>query len=142
MDQLKDSSLSVAPYTVAWRIEIVDDVRHRGFEYVRFCWGTTEWSWAVRGWSKDNGAKVITWTENNRDSVTLLMWKLIPVRVEPRSSNETEGQEFPPSYEGDTAGQSSTRTQRAESERDDFGTVVTEVTTVTTSTRRRYRVDD
>jgi len=64
------------------------------------------------------------------------------VRVEPRSPNETVEQEFPPSYGGDGTGQSSTRTQRAESERDDFGTIVTEVTTVTTSTRRRYRVED
>jgi len=45
-----------------------------------------------------------------------------------------------PSYEGNTAGQSSTRAQNVESERDDFGTVVTEVTIVTT--RKRYRVED
>ena len=70
------------------------------------------------------------------------MWKLIPVKVEPRSSTETAGEETLPLYEGDPIGQSSTRTQRAESERDDFGTIVTEVTTVTTSTRRRYRVED
>ena len=70
------------------------------------------------------------------------MWKLIPVNVEPRSPTEKAGQEFPPSYEGDGTGQSSTRTQQAESERDNFGTIVTEVTTVTTSTRRRYRVED
>jgi len=42
-----------------------------------------------------------------------------------------------PSYEGDVAGQSSTR---VESESDNFGTIVTEVTTVTT--RKRYRVQD
>ena len=65
------------------------------------------------------------------------------MKVEPCSPTEKVGQEFPPSYEGDGTGQSSTRTQRAESsERDDFGTIVTEVTTVTTSTRRRYRVED
>jgi hypothetical protein len=68
------------------------------------------------------------------------MWKLIPVRVGPRPSAETAGQDVPPSYEGDATGQSSARAQRAESERDDFGTIVTEVTTVTT--RRRYRVED
>ena len=27
--------LSVAAYPVAWRIEIVDDIKHRDFEYVR-----------------------------------------------------------------------------------------------------------
>ena len=66
------------------------------------------------------------------------------MKVEPSSSTKTVGQEFPPLYEGDSIGQSSTCTQRAESERDDFGTIVTEVTTVTTSTttRKRYRVED
>ena len=68
------------------------------------------------------------------------MWKLIPVKVESRPSTGTVGQEFPPSYEGDAIGQPSAHNQRTEFERDDFGTVVTEVTTVTT--RRRYRVED
>lgn len=35
MDELKRLALSVAPYPVAWRLEIVDDIKHRGFEYVR-----------------------------------------------------------------------------------------------------------
>jgi len=70
------------------------------------------------------------------------MWKLIPVRVEPRSPNEAAREESPPLYEGDPIGQPPTRTQRVEFERDDFGTIVTEVTTVTTNTRRRYRVED
>ena len=49
-----------------------------------------------------------------------------------------------PPYEGGSTGQSSTRTQHSEnSEHDDeFGTVVTEVTTVLTTTRRKYRVED
>ena len=82
--------------------------------------------------------------DSGRDSEPVLMWKLIPVKIEPRSPNDTGGQEFPPSYEGDGTGRSSTRTQQAESERDDFGTIVTEVTTVTTvtSTRKKYRVED
>ena len=48
-----------------------------------------------------------------------------------------------PSYEGDT-GQPSTRTQHTELERDELGTVVNEVTVVTTTvtTRKRYRVED
>ena len=65
------------------------------------------------------------------------MWNLIPVNVE---ASGKMGQGSPPSYEGDATGQSSTRTQHAESERDDFGTIVTEVTTVTT--RKRYRVEN
>lgn len=62
------------------------------------------------------------------------MWELIPVEIK-------EGG-FPPSYERDEAGQPSARMEREDSERDDFGTIVTEVTTVTTTTRRRYRVED
>jgi hypothetical protein len=60
-----------------------------------------------------------------------------------RSSFETLESGSLPSYEGD-AGQSSTRAQQAESERDDLGTVVNEVTVVTTTvtTRKRYRVED
>jgi hypothetical protein len=50
-----------------------------------------------------------------------------------------------PPYDGD-AGQSSTRAQHTESEYDEFGTVVNEVTVVTTTstvtTRKRYRVED
>jgi len=74
------------------------------------------------------------------------IWKLIPVKVEgaptpSRSSSETLGPGSLPSYDVGTAGQSSARAQRMEeSERDDFGTIVTEVTTITT--RRRYRVED
>ena len=49
-----------------------------------------------------------------------------------------------PSYEGDVAGQSSTRAQRVESEHDEFGTVVKEVTVTTTTitTCKKYRVED
>ena len=35
MDGVENYPLSVAPYPVAWRVEIVDDIKHRGFEYVR-----------------------------------------------------------------------------------------------------------
>ena len=72
------------------------------------------------------------------------MWKLAPVKAEgafalPHPPPETTEHGSLPSYEG-TTGQSSTRTQHVESNREDFGTIVTEVTTVTT--RKRYRVED
>lgn len=47
---------------------------------------------------------------------------------------------LPPSYDRDATGGSPTRAQRTDFERDDFGTIVTEVTTVTT--RKRYRIED
>ena len=70
---------------------------------------------------------------------------MIPVNVEGMpttlgSSSETLGPGTLPSYDGGTTGQSSAHAQHTESERDDFGTIVTEVTTVTT--RRKYRVED
>ena len=54
-------------------------------------------------------------------------------------SPETPGSGSLPSYDSDATGQSSSRAQHADFERDEFGTIVTEVTTVTTC--RRYRVD-
>ena len=70
-----------------------------------------------------------------------LIWKLLHVQDEGAftpSQSSSETSRSPPSYDGDAAGRSSTRTQHAESERDDFGTIVTEVTTIT----KRYRVED
>ncbi|KAF9781767.1 hypothetical protein BJ322DRAFT_243236 [Thelephora terrestris] len=130
-DEVQKAPLFVTAYPAAWRVEIVDDINHRGFEYVRLFWGTTEWSWAIRDCVKHNGAQVIAWSGDK--SITWLMWKLIPF--------ETTEYGFLPSYEGEEAGQSSARAQYADSERDDLGTIVTEVTTVTTTTRRRYRVE-
>ncbi|KAF9649751.1 hypothetical protein BDM02DRAFT_1745526 [Thelephora ganbajun] len=46
-EKLGDSPLAVAAYPVAWRVEVVDDAKHRGFEYVRFCWGSTDWAWSL-----------------------------------------------------------------------------------------------
>ena len=60
------------------------------------------------------------------------MWKLIPFK--------TAEQEFSPLYEEEAIEQPLADVQRVEVGRDDFGTIVTEITTVTT--RRRYRVED
>ena len=35
MEGPKDVPITVAPFPVGWRLEVVDDVKHRGFEYVR-----------------------------------------------------------------------------------------------------------
>jgi len=72
------------------------------------------------------------------------MWKLIPVET---GGTPTTPQppvpDSPPLYGGDTAGQPYACTQHTrESERDDLGTIVTEVTTTTVTTRKRYRVED
>ena len=77
---------------------------------------------------------------------TWRIWKLIPVKVEgvftpSRSLSEALSLGTLPSYDGDT-GRSSAHAQYAESERDDFGTVVTEVTTTVITSRKKYRVED
>lgn len=64
----------------------------------------------------------------------------IPVSSQPPS--EPLGSDFPPSYNRDPTGQSSTHAQYAEFEGDGFGTIVTEVTTTVVTTRKRYRVED
>jgi hypothetical protein len=76
-------------------------------------------------WLNSFNAQVVVWMLAGQ------IWKFIPV----------PGSGPPPSYDGDVTGEPSTRTQQhAESERDDFGTIVTEVTIVTT--RKKYRVED
>lgn len=57
-----------------------------------------------------------------------------------RSQSETFDSGSLPSYDGFATGPSSTHAQHAESERDDFGTTVTEVTIITT--RKKYRIED
>ena len=79
---------------------------------------------------------------------TWQIWKLEPAKVNGGptsqcSSFRTLESVSPPSYEGDV-GQSSTSAQRTELETDELGTVVNEVTVVTTTvtTRKKYRVED
>jgi len=130
-------SLGVTPYPTAWRLAIVEDEEHRGFEYVRFHWETTDVAWDLKGGSANDGTKVILFKDAPPRRAWRI-WKLLPAGVQgpSQSPSETLGSGSPPSYDGDAT----TRTQHAESERDDFGTIVTEVTTVTT--RKRYRVED
>lgn len=76
------------------------------------------------------------------DTTGWRIWKLIPVKIE----QVTLGSGFPPSYDGDPTRQSSTHAQHADFEQDEFGTIVNEVTVVTTTstvtTRKKYRAED
>ena len=81
--------------------------------------------------------------------ISCRIWKLLPVKVEgvvtpSQLLSETLGSDSLPSYDRSTIGQSSTHTQHTEAEDDELGTVVNEVTVVTTTvtTRKRYRVED
>lgn len=78
------------------------------------------------------------------------VWKFIPVKVENALSpsqllSDILGSGSPPTYDGQaTEPETSTRTQNVESEHEEYGTVVTEVTVVnsTITTRKKYRVED
>ncbi|KAF9649752.1 hypothetical protein BDM02DRAFT_1746022 [Thelephora ganbajun] len=146
MKGLNDATpLYVNAYPVAWRVETVNDDIHSGFEYVRFYWGPTKRTWDLAGGYKDDGTKVQFYDDTG---CTWQMWRLIPLNSKTEGifapsqlPSETLGSGPLPSYDRDVTGQSaSTHAQHMGSERDDFGTVVTEVTIVTT--RKRYRVKD
>ena len=61
-----------------------------------------------------------------------------------QSLSGTIGSDFLPPYDGGTTGQPSAHTQHVGFEHDGLGTVVNEVTvvTTTTTTHKRYRVED
>jgi len=94
-----------------------------------------------RGAVTDGFEIQVTVYEENGDRWPNRIWILIPVKVEGGSSENLSSSSLP-AYDGEATGQSSARAQHAEYERDDFGTVVTEVTTSTITTRKRYRVQD
>ncbi|KAF9641997.1 hypothetical protein BDM02DRAFT_3194118 [Thelephora ganbajun] len=85
---------------------------------------------------------VSTWTDDERSPIRI--WKLIPVEVEGVFTPSPLGSGPLPPYDEDPTGQSSTRTQHVESEHDEFGTIVKEVTVVTSTitTYKKYRVED
>ena len=78
------------------------------------------------------------------------IWKLIPVSVEgvfapsQPSFNETLGPGSLPPYDGNATRQSSAHTRPMESDGNEFGTIVNEVTVLTTTvtTRKRYWVEE
>jgi len=137
------STLSVTSYPIPWRVKIVDDEKHRGFEYVRFHWATSNIVWDLAGSNRrNNGARVEVYGEVPQNYWQI--WSLIPMTVggapmPPRQPPEA-GELGPlPLYE-EAPGQPPVRAQNVEYERDELGTVVNEVTAATT--RRRFRVED
>ena len=94
-------------------------------------------------------SQVIIYKDEKPQGAAWRIWKLIPVKVEgvlapAQLLSEKLGSGPLPPYDGDATGQFSTRAQHAESEHDEFGTIVNEVTVTTTTvtTRKRYRVED
>ncbi|KAF9783525.1 hypothetical protein BJ322DRAFT_1071542 [Thelephora terrestris] len=113
------TSLFVSVYPAAWRVEIAGDDIYRGFEYVRFFWGTSKkiWDLPKASSSNPNGlgltSKVIFWDVGGRYWQT---WKLIPVKVEgvvssPQLLSEILGSGSLPPYVENVPEQSSNRAQ-------------------------------
>jgi len=76
---------------------------------------------------------------NSDKPSTWRIWKLIPVKSEGTfAPSQPSGSDSLPSYSGNTTRQLCTCAQHTESDRDDLGTIVTEITTI----RKRYRVAD
>ena len=129
-------------------------------------WGNTPLAWDLNGGHKEDGTAVRysqvkgTTTEGliqvhfwplNDDPWRI--WKFIPVKVDDGTSRTQPSPGVPgqgplPPYDGNAGGQSSTRDQRVELEHGEFGTIVNQVTVVTTvtnstiTTHKRYRVED
>ncbi|KAF9649755.1 hypothetical protein BDM02DRAFT_1746311 [Thelephora ganbajun] len=158
-------SLGVTPYPMAWRLALAEDEEH---PYVSLYWETTNTVWDLDGGSNVDGTKVSFFPDIHRlqlNGIALQVlicedkspryprriWKLIPVKVEDTLApsqllSEMLGSGSLPPYNGNPTGQSSTHAQRTEAEHDEFGTVVNEVTVVTTTstvtTHKKYRVED
>jgi len=78
-------AISVSAYPAAWRVEIVNDDIHRGFEYVRLYWGTTTMIWDISGEKKASDTpKVQLWKESKNPNGWWI-WKLIPAEEETHS---------------------------------------------------------
>jgi len=76
-------------------------------------------------------------------SYTWQVWRLIPTEVEGADRPHERFDLDPlPQYNENERMRFPAHVRREELDRDDFGTVVTEITTVTTSTRKKYRVED
>ena len=86
----------------------------------------------------------------DKEPVHSRIWKMIPVEVEgtftqpvqPFYASKTPDSDFPPLY--DPTERPPAHAQRAGLERDEFGTIVNEVTVLNTTvtTHKRYRVED
>jgi len=149
--------LYASPYPVAWRVELMDEGIHSGFEYVRFYWGPKKiQTWDLHLGHKDDGTAVNIF--NDLPNNLWQTWRLIPVNVEHMftpaqspsamlSSGSLPQDETPapaPPYDGKQRCACSHKS--VETSDDGFGTTVTEVTvkttTNTTTTRKKYRVEE
>jgi len=142
LEALKDGSnrISVTTFPVAWRVEIVHDKRYQGLEHVRFFWGTTNLTWDLHNGS-DKDLTPIHYLDNC-DLNACRIWKLIPVYLD---AGPQPVPEATPPYEGDPGKQRCNCShQTTETDVDDFGTIVTEVTVTTTTKtmRKKYRAED
>jgi len=163
--------LYVSSYPVAWRVELMEDEIHRGYEYVRFYWGPKKTrAWDLHLGQRDNGTCVRRYSPipmyhiqpfacqvHIIDELPDLWqtWKFIPVNAgatfTPSQSQsamlslsslpQDEAPALAPPYDG-TQRCINCSHRSVETGIDGFGTTVTEVTVTTTTTRKKYRVEE
>ncbi|KAF9777282.1 hypothetical protein BJ322DRAFT_1188119 [Thelephora terrestris] len=63
-----ESIISVGTFPVAWRMEIAQDDRYRGCEYVCFFWGATDMAWDLRDCGSDQDRTPVQ-LKDNHDNV-------------------------------------------------------------------------
>jgi len=144
--------ISVTIFPVAWRVEMVHDEPYRGLEYVRIFWGATNLIWDLHNGSNEDLTPMHC-LPNDTDHKWRI-WKLTldsdagPQPVpEATPVQATRPVQLPP-YDGNPGSQNYPLShQTTETNVDEFGTTVTEVTVTTTNTtstvttRKKYRVE-
>jgi len=138
------SVVSVSEFPVAWKVAVVEDVKYKGFEYVRIFWGSTNVIWDLAQWGSDRDGTRVQVMDNGKPE-PCRVWELIPVKLESSSQPSSSfgvqsSSSTAPPYEERTGNQCCTCSHvTAEPGDDGYGTTVTEVLTVTT--RKKYRVE-
>ncbi|KAF9781772.1 hypothetical protein BJ322DRAFT_1161694 [Thelephora terrestris] len=124
-----ESIISVGTFPVAWRMEIAQDDRYRGCEYVCFFWGATDMAWDLRDCGSDQDRTPVQLKDNHDNAAQAHA----PVSA---------GSSTLPPYNGNQGCTCSHQSTEA-SDDDGFGASVTEVTVTTTTvtTRKKYRVE-
>jgi len=147
---LNGYAISVATFPMAWRVEIANDGNYQGHEYVRFFWGSTNFTWDLDGGGSNEDRKQV-YLRNN-DTNACRVWKLKKMDHGPQLGPEPAPVPNPelgpvPPYDGNPVNQRCVCGHRAmEADDDEHVTTVTEVTvtttTNTTTTRKKYRVEE
>jgi len=81
-DQHGRVSVCVSTFPTAWRVEVVQDKRYKGCEYVRFFWGTTNLTWDLADYGSKRDNTAVHYKDNKIEgSQPCRIWKLTLVKL-------------------------------------------------------------